>query len=442
MNKFAAVLDFRNPGFSEGGPSLMLNRREFAKYAAVGSAALLAPGALRSAGAGASGLEPAPASPQAGPEKFDLLIEGGTVIDPSQSLNGPFDVAIKGSKILEVSKGISKDRAARTISAKDRIVTPGLIDPHAHCYDGVSISMNADRNCLTRGVTTVVDAGSAGYATFPNFRKYIIDTSITRIYALVHINAIGTIMFEGGLGNLSWVNPELTAKMAEDNKPVVVGIKIQLTKSITGANDMEGLRRAVQAAEMTRLPLMVHIDEPYSPLPDILKLMRKGDIFTHCYNNHTHGVLDANGKIIPEVREARNRGIWFDPAQGQTHFSFDVAEKCMQQGFLCDTISTDLTVITAAGRVYDLPTMVSKFMAIGVPLDKAIAMVTANPTKLFPFNAQIGTLRPGSEADVSIFELRDGKFDFEDSDGVKRTGQKLLVDKAAVRAGQLYVNAV
>jgi dihydroorotase len=414
----------------------MPSRRDFAKYVLAGGAGMLAPRGLWPAAAGV------PTPPQNANEKFDLLIEGGTVIDPSQNLNGPFDIAIKDGKILEVSKNIVKDRALKTVSAKDRIVTPGFIDMHAHCYDGIGNGMNADRSCLGRGVTTVVDAGSAGSSTFPNFRKYIINTSTTRIVALVHISPIGTIMYDGGLFNLLWLNPQLTAKMAMENKPVVVGIKIQLSKSISGANDLEALKRALQAAEIARLPLMVHIDDPYSPLPDILKPLRKGDIFTHVYNNHTHGILDANGKIIPEAREARERGVIFDPAQGQTHFSFDVAEKCMQQGFLCETISTDLTVVTVERRVFDLPTMVSKFMAIGVPLEKAVAMVTANPARVFDYGAQIGTLRPGSEADVSIFELRDGKFDFEDSDGVKRTGQKMLSNKAVVRRGQLFINAV
>lgn len=414
----------------------MPNRRDFAKFVLAGSAGIVAPRALWVSAA------EVPAPPQSTDEKFDLLIEGGTVIDPSQNLIGAFDVAIKAGKILEVSRDISKDRAAKTVSAKDRIVTPGFIDMHAHCFDGIGIGVNADRSCLARGVTTVLDAGSAGYATFPNFRKYVISSSTTRIAALIHISPIGTIINDGGLANLSWLNPELTAKMATDNKPVAAGIKVQLTKAITGANDMEGLKRALQAAEIARLPLMVHIDDPYSPLPDLLKLLRKGDVFTHIYNNHAHGALDANGKIIPEVREAGDRGVIFDPAQGQSHFSFDVAEKCVQQGFLCDTISTDLTLVSVERRVFDLPTMVSKFMAIGVPLEKAVAMVTANPARVFDYGARIGTLRPGSEADVSIFELRDGKFDFEDSEGMKRTGQKMLFNKAVIRRGQLYINAV
>jgi dihydroorotase len=420
---------------SEDGDQTM-NRRDFSKYVLTGGAALLAPGAaLRTA-------EAALAPQQNSADKFDLLIEGGTVIDPGQNLNGAMDVAVHEGKILEVSKSIARDRAAKIISAKDRIVTPGFIDFHAHCYDGLGIGMNADRYCLGRGVTTVVDAGSAGYVAFPNFRKYIINTSATRIVALVHINAIGTMMFEGGMANLSWVNPQLTAKMAIDNKPVAVGIKIQLSKAITGSNDIEGLKRTIEAGKIAGLPVMVHIDDPYSPLPDILKLLRKGDVFTHIYNNHTHGILDANGKIIPEAKEARARGVIFDPAQGQTHLSFDVTEKCLQQDFPPDTISTDLTSVTVENRVFDLPTMVSKFLALGVSLEKAIAMVTVNPARVFDYGAQIGSLRPGSVADIGIFELRDGKFDFQDSDGVKRTGRQMLFNKAVVRHGQIIVNAV
>ena len=415
---------------------MTMNRRDFSKFAVTAGAALLAPRATLNAS------EMPVSLPQSPADKFDLLIQGGTLIDPGQNLNGTMDVAIHEGKILEVAKTIAPERALKIVSAKDRIVTPGFIDLHQHCYDGVGIGTNADHACLGRGVTTVVDAGSAGYVAFPNFRKYVINSSTTRIVALVHINAIGTMMSDGALANLNWVNPQLTAKMAIDNRPVAVGIKIQLTKAITGANDMEGLKRALEAAKISRLPLMVHIEDSYSPLPDILNQLRKGDIYTHCFNNRTHGILDANGKIIPEALEARARGVFFDPAQGQTHLSFDVAEKCMQQNFLPDTISTDLTNVTVERRVFDLPTMVSKFMAIGIPLDTAIGMVTANPARVFDYAAQIGSLKPGSEADVSIFELRDGKFDFEDSDGVIRTGRKRLFSKIVIRHGRLLVNEV
>ena len=247
-------------------------------------------------------------------------------------------------------------------------------------------------------------------------------------------------MLQGSYFNLDWLNPQLTAKAATDNRPVTVGIKIHMGRTITGAPDMECLKRAVEAAEIAGLPLMAHIEDSYSPLPDILKMLRKGDIYTHCFNSRTHNILDASGKIIPEALEARARGVLFDPAQGGSHLNFDVAEKCLQQNFPPDTISTDLTNTAVERRIFDLPTMVSKFMAIGVDIDKAVAMVTSNSARMFDFDSAIGTLRPGSEADISIFDLRDGKFEFEDSDGGKRTGRQMLVSKAVVRHGQVYIN--
>jgi dihydroorotase len=414
----------------------MLSRRELSKYFVAGGAALLAPRGIWSGG-GSS------ASPQQSTAAtFDLLIEGGTVVDPSQNLHTMMDVAIKDGKIVEVSKNIAKERALKVISAKDRIVTPGFIDVHTHVFEGVGIGTNADHYCLSRGVTTVVDAGSAGYSTMANFRKFVITPSLTRIVALINIGVVGAAMLPGSLVNLDWVNPQLTAKSAMENKPVVVGVKIHMGKAITGAGDMECLKRALEAAEIAGVPLMAHIEDSYSPLPGILKMLRKGDIYTHCFNSRPHGILDANGKILPEAKEARERGVLFDPAQGQTHLNFDVAEKCFQQNLLPDTISTDLTIVTVERRVYDLPTTVSKFMAIGIGLDQAVAMVTSNAARMFNYGAQIGTLKPGSEADVAIFELRDGQFEFEDSDGGKRTGRQKLFNKSVVRRGQVFVNEV
>jgi len=375
-------------------------------------------------------------------QDIDLLIQGGTVIDPGQNLHAQADVAVKDGKVLEVSKNIATERALKVFSAKGRVVTPGFIDVHVHCFEGVSFGINADRYCLSRGVTTVVDAGSAGYSTIVNFRKFIAVPSTTRILSLVDIGVVGTAMLQGQYMNLDWVNPKLTAKAAIDNRPVTVGIKIHDGRAITGQGDLECLKRAVEAAEISHLPLMAHIEDSYSPLPDTLKMLRRGDIYTHCFNNRTHNILDANGTIIPEAHEARSRGVLFDIAQGGSHLNFDVAEKCLQQNFPPDTISTDLTSAAVERRIFDLPTMVSKFMAIGVDIDKAVAMVTSNAARVFDYGAQIGTLSPGSEADISIFDLQDGKFEFEDSDGGKRTGRQMLVNKSVVRHGQLYINEV
>lgn len=373
---------------------------------------------------------------------FDLLVKGGVVVDPGQHLHRPLDVAVKRGKIAAIAPEISESQAAKVFSAKDTIVCPGFIDLHVHCFDGVGAGMNADHYCLGRGVTTVVDAGSAGFPMIGGFIKYVVNTSLTRIFALVDVGALGTVIDirEHPMENLEWVNSQLAAKAAEDNKPVVVGIKVRLQKTIEGAHDLECLKRALKAAEASHLPLMTHIDNPYSPLPDILKMLRKGDVFTHFLNNHEHGILDSNGKILPELREARDRGVFFDVAEGSTHMSFDVAEKCLSQDFLPDTISTDLYNGNVFGPTYDLPTLVSKFLALGMGLDKVIELVTARPASVFDYGVQLGTLKPGTEADISIFEVREGEFEYADGDKRKLTGCQQLVSKAVVRGGKLFMN--
>lgn len=428
----------------------MISRREFSRCVVAGGAALAASrgawaesearGMASAAEASAAAL--GAQATQDAAQKYDLLIKGGTVVDPSQKLHAPLDVAVRNGKIAGIAANIAEDRAAQVVSAKGRIVTPGFIDIHLHCYDGVSECINADYYCLTRGVTTVVDAGSAGYPAIPNFHKYVINTSTTRIKALVNISPFGAVGPGGSVDVLKAVDPELAARAVEEHKPAAVGIKVRLGAEIQGANDVEYLKRGLQAAEAAGVPLMAHIDGPYSPLEALLPLLRKGDVYSHFLHAHQHGTLDANGKLLPVVQEARQRGVYFDVAQGRSHLNFDVAEKCAQQGLLPDSLSTDLTRVTVNNRVFDLPTMVAKFMALGVELDKAVLMVTANPARVFDYGAQVGTLKPGSEADVAIFELREGNFEFEDSDGKKRSGRQKLVNTAAVWRGQLMTNAV
>jgi dihydroorotase len=427
----------------------MLTRREFSKTLMAGGTALLASSKLP-----ASETIP-PSPPQGTSQDCDLLIKGGTVVDPGQGMHAVMDVAVRNGKILEVSPNIPESRALKVLSAKDKIVTPGLIDLHVHAFDGFG-GMSPDHSCLSRGVTTVVDAGSAGYLTIAGFVKYVCKPSTTRIYPLVNIAALGLLIggsnkkssqdrtesFQNSMDNPDWIYPELTARAIEQNKPTVVGVKVRLEYNVQGSRDMDCLKMALEAAESTQLPLMAHIDSTVAPLPDILKLMRKGDVFTHIFHGHKNGILDADGKIISAVREARERGVFMDPAQGRSHFSFDTAEKAIQQGFLPGTISTDLTSASTGERVFDLPFMVSKYMALGLDLDKAIERVTINPAQVFDYGVKIGTLRPGYEADIAVFELHDGKYEFQDSDGKTRTGKQMLVNKSVVCRGQLYMNQV
>jgi dihydroorotase len=380
-----------------------------------------------------------PAVPAAAPD-CDLLIKGGTVVDPSQKLHAPLDVAVKDGKILEIAPDISVSRAVDVVYAKGKFVTPGLIDVHVHVYEGVGASgVSADMYCLGRGVTTAVDTGSAGYAAIAGLRKYIIKTSATRVFALVDIGGLGVLVgLKDSLANLNWVNPQLTARAAEENKPDVIGIKVRLTKDYTGANDLEILKRALEAAETTHLPLMVHIGDSYSPLPAILARMRKGDVITHCYTSLPHGVLDANGKILPEVSDARQRGVLFDVGAGTFYLDFEVAEKCLQQGFLPDTIGSDLASSSAKRPTFDLVTVLSKFLLLGLSLDQVIERVTVGPTRLFNFGIDLGSLKPGREADITILESREGTL-FMDQYGKNRKTQQKLLSAAAVRHGRLYL---
>lgn len=372
----------------------------------------------------------------------DLLIKGGTVIDPSQNLHAQLDVAVKDGKISQIAPDIAEDGSRSVISAKGKIVTPGLIDVHVHVFEGVGpTGLNADQYCLGRGVTTAVDAGSTGYFAIAGFRQYVIKPSATRIYAMIDIGARGTLMgLVGNYSNLDWVNPQLTARAAEANKPDVVAIKTRLSREIAGSNDLEVLKRALEAAELSHLPLMVHVGDTFSPLPEILRQLRKGDILTHCYTGRPHGPLDANGKILPEMLDCRARGVLFDIGDGGPHLSLDVAEKCIQQNFLPDTIGTDLGGLSYNGPVYDLVTEVSKFLLLGLSLDQVIERVTLRPTRMFDFGVELGTLRPGTVADITILDVREGNFTFTDSTGKKRAGRQKLQSTATIRAGKTYVN--
>jgi dihydroorotase len=373
-------------------------------------------------------------------ETYDLLITGGTVIDPGANLRAALDVGVKDGKVARLSPSIAPSAARNVITARGKLVTPGLIDLHVHVFDGITeAGVNADRYCIGHGVTTAVDAGSAGFPSIAGLRKYVIDTSATRLFALLDIGALGTVVsIKDAMKNLEWVDPQLTAKAAIANKPAVIGIKVRLSKDIAGTEDMEGLKRAREAAEASQLPMMLHIGDTNSPLPAILRLVRPGDIITHCYTPRPNGIVDQNGKILPEVLEARQRGVLFDVAHGAFHFGFDLTEKCLQQGFLPDTISTDLAGRSVNGPTYDLTTTLSKFLLLGLTLEQTLERVTSKSAHALNFGMELGTLKLGGVADISILELREGSFEFVDSLGSKRTGRQQLFGTTAIRDGKLY----
>ena len=383
-------------------------------------------------------------SPQTGEQKpYDLLIKGGKVIDPSQGLEAELDVAVRGGKIASVAPAIPEGQAGQVIHAHGKIVTPGLIDVHTHVFPYVGpYGIEPDPYCVRRGVTSVIDAGTSGAFTFPAFRRFIIERSATRIRALLHVVSIGMVAGStpnmGELEDLRYCVPKLAVETANQNRELIVGFKIRFSEHYTGPNDLEGMRRGRAAADEAGLPIMIHIGGSYTPLKEFLALMKKGDVVTHSFNSHPHGLLDASGKLTPEVVEARAQGVLFDVGHGAGSFSFEVMEKCLGQGFSPDTISSDLYSANINGPVYDLLTTLSKFLVLGMSLHDVIARTTVDAARVFNFGAEIGTLKPGTEADVSVLELKDGEFTFTDSDGKTRTGRQKLEAVTTVKGGKVF----
>jgi dihydroorotase len=376
-----------------------------------------------------------------------LLVKGGRVVDPSQGLSEERDVAILGSRIARVGRSIPEAEARHVLDARGKIVTPGLIDVHAHVYDGVApLGIPADPNCIAKGVTTVLDAGSAGALTFPGLRQYVVEVANTRVYVLLNISVIGQSTYSpdnpyGELLDLRYVNPKLAVRTIEKNRDVILGLKIRLSRPITGSHDLEALRLAREAADAVRLPLMVHIGGSYSPLKDILALLAKGDVVTHCFLGGEGGIMDSRERVLPEVRRAVESGVHLDVGHGAGSFSFRVAEKALQQEVVPGTISTDLHQYDVNGPVFDLATTLSKFLFLGLTLEDVIKRATTNPAQTFGFPQGLGTLREGTEADVAVFDLAEGNFEFVDSEGQKRIGHQKLVPVATVKSGHIYGSA-
>jgi dihydroorotase len=411
-------------------------RRKFLTRTTVGSALVC--------NTGAAGMLQAQARQ---PAKYDLLIRGGYLVDPSQGIAGERDVAISGRQVARVAEKIPESEARQVLDARGRIVTPGLIDIHVHVYDGVApLGIPADPNCIAKGVTTVVDAGSAGAHTFPGLRKYVINVVDTRVYALLNISVVGqsTLSNEnpyGELLDLRYANPKLTIRTIEQNRDVILGVKVRLTRNIAGDHDLEALKLAREAADAVKLPLMVHIGGTASPLPAILAMLRKGDVITHSFRGSPGGILDDRGRVLPEVRKTVESGVHMDVGHGSGSFSFDTAEKAFKQGIMPGTISSDVHQFNVNGPVFDLATTLSKFLQLGMTLQQVIERATVNPAQTFGFPKGLGTLREGADADVAVFALHEGKFEFTDSVGAKRVGTKKLVPMATVKIGRLYGSA-
>ena len=315
---------------------------------------------------------------------YDLAIKNGTLIDPAQSVHEPKDIAFSDGCVSKVSSDVPSTEARDIVNADGCYVTPGLIDLHVHVFHGVShFGIEPDPTCLARGTTTVVDAGSAGADTFPGFRKYVINVSDTRILAQLNISSQGMLTREiGELENPDYADVDKACRMIEQHRDIILGVKVRLTReSIVGKRaGMQPLYKAREAADAAQLPMMVHPQDAWcDSIDDILAVMGKRDILTHCFHDMACGILDENGKVRDAVLAAIERGVIFDVGHGAGSFSWDIVQKAMEQGVEPTTISSDLHVYNVNGPVYDLVNVVNKFLYLGMSLDDAIAKVTSIP---------------------------------------------------------------
>src|SRR6266851_4781747 len=386
--------------------------------------------------AGAAGAALLGNVPGASAATYDLIIKGGRVIDPSVGLDAARDVAIVQGKIAAVAADISGD-AAETIDVRGKIVVPGLIDIHTHA----GRSKEGPPMCLQDGVTCWVDAGSGGADNIDQVAAVARSApQIGRI--LVNIARTGVVTPQGELHDINGANVALAQGAIARNRDVVVGVKARLSNNVTGANDLEALRRAQEAAAPFNLPVMIHVGQNYSPLRSILALLKRGDIVTHMYAPGMNGILDDKGVLFPEVTAARRRGVLFDFGNGVAdHFDWDTVEKATRQGLWPDTLSTDWNVRSRTTGVVDFPNVMSKFIMLGMPLSQIIACATVNAARCFSAFDDRGTLNAGAPADAAILELRDGTFEFLDNYKGTRTGKQRLFPAGTVLAGKTVPRA-
>lgn len=368
---------------------------------------------------------------------FDLVIRGGEVIDPGAGLSGRLDIGVEGRRIAAVAPNLPTDQAGQVIDASGQYVTPGLVDLHTHIYWGASFwGIEADPVAARTGVTTWLDVGTSGAYNFHGYRRYVWETNRARSYALLNLSSIGLVASTFELANLDYCDVALAEKITNLNRDVIVGIKARIDSSTTRGTGIEPLRRARQLADQVGMPLMVHISAGPPSLAEIIALMRPGDILTHCFTGAANRIIGPDRLILPYVQQIWDAGIVMDIGHGAGSFSFETAEAMLAQGLKPDVISTDIHQLARQGPMYDMPTTLSKFLLLGLSLPEVIERASSRPARAMG-HPELGSLRPGSPADIAIFRLETGDFTYYDARMNARSGRQRLVNTATFIDGQM-----
>jgi dihydroorotase len=374
---------------------------------------------------------------------FDLILRGGRVVDPSQKLDAVTDIAFAGGKVAAVGRDLKADAGTEVRDASAYIVTPGLIDLHTHVYwGGTSLGIDAEQFCRTSGVTTAIDTGSAGPGNFPGFRKHVIEPSQVRILAFLHVSHAGIFGFSnrvmvGESEELRLMDPVSAAEVADQNRDVIVGIKVRVGLHASGRSGIVPLEIGLEVAEEIGMPLMAHIDHPPPSYEEVVARLRPGDILTHAFRPFPNSAATAQGTVKKVVLEARERGVLFDIGHGKGSFAFKTARAMLANGFYPDTISSDIHKLCIDGPAFDQVTTLSKFLCMGMGLSEVIAASTVNAAMALR-RPELGSLKPGSVGDATLISIREGRFDYVDVVGEHLTGDRKIISEGVVIGGRWW----
>jgi len=371
-----------------------------------------------------------------------LILTGGRVIDPANGRDDIADVAFKDGKVAEIGRDLPR-AGAETVDVAGKIVTPGLVDLHAHVYwGGTSLGVDAAAVARTSGTTSFVDAGSSGPGNFHGFRKHVIEPSAVRIIPILNVSHAGIFAFSttvmvGECADLRLLEPRDCVRVINANRDLIVAVKVRVGRTAGGNSGIAPLDIALEVAAEVGLPVMAHLDNPPPSRLEVVSRLRKGDILTHCFRPFPNAPAAPDGSVREEIAAARERGVVFDIGHGGGSFGFRTAEAMLAAGFLPDVISSDVHALSINGPAYDQITTMSKLLSLGMSLNDVIRAGTIAAAKAVGHD-DIGHLSPGAAGDATVIDLAEGAFEYRDVLGESRQGLSRLMASGLVVNGKWW----